>query len=62
MVKQIRKLYQCIGSPVNGKYMRWYKYLLPRRITLGKNPPIYCWLGFNFSWIDNDDSNSKYGV
>jgi hypothetical protein len=44
------KLYKLMGSPVNGKYMLWYRYLLPRRITLAKNPAIYCWLGINFMW------------
>ena len=59
----LNKLYKLIGSPVNGKYMRWYKYLLPRRITLPKNPAIYCWLGFNFSWVKEDDGlDTECGV
>ena len=58
-----KKLYEFIGSPVNGKYMRWYKYLLPRRVTLKSNPAIYCWLGFNFAWPKGDDGlDKKCGV
>jgi hypothetical protein len=24
----------------------WYRYLLPRRLTISSNPPIYRWLWF----------------
>ena len=58
----LRQLYKLIGSPVNGVYMQWYRYLLPHCITLKRNPKIYCWLGFNFSWNKDDDLNSKCGV
>ena len=59
----LRKLYKLIGSPVNGAYVRWYNYLWPRRITLKCNPAIYCWLGFNFSWLGDDDGlDSECGV
>jgi len=61
-MKMLKKLYKLIGSPVNGVYMKWYKYLLPRRTTLQKNPAIYCWLGFNFSWDKDDDLDSHCGV
>ena len=58
-----RKLYKLIGSPVNGIYMKWYKYLIPRKITMPRNPTIYCWLGFNFHWIKKDNGLDKdYGV
>ena len=51
-------IYKLIGSPVLGVYTapKWYKYIIPRRLTgkydsMGKKQPaIYCWLGFNFSW------------
>lgn len=37
------------------KYLNseWYNYLLPRRLTLKKNPPIYKWLFWVF-WFKED--------
>ena len=32
---------QFIGRP-------WWAYLVPRRITLASNPPVYRWLCWNF--------------
>ena len=57
-----RKLYKLIGSPVNGSYMKWYRYIIPRRITLKRNPAIYCWLGFNFMWEKDDGLDERCGV
>lgn len=33
---------------VIARYGKWWAYLLPRRLTLKHNPPIYRWLWFNF--------------
>lgn len=42
------------------KVNKWYKYLVPRRLTLKTNPPIYEWLWFvwgnrtqNLIWENN---------
>jgi len=46
-------LYRLCGSPVRAAYGKrvWWKYLLPRRLTLKSNPAIYRWLFWNFGWI-----------
>lgn len=56
------KLYKLVGSPVKGCYVVWYHYLIPKRLTLKRNPAIYCWLGFNFSWDNDDGLDDKCGV
>ena len=48
-------LYELIGRPVYASWNRyrrgrWYRYIIPRRLTLKSNPAIYKWLWWNFSW------------
>lgn len=31
------------------KYYKWYYYIIPKRLTLKCNPPIYKWLWFVIS-------------
>jgi len=61
----LNKLYRLLGSPVKGVYVIWYRYIIPRRLTLKKNPAIYCWLGFNFSWdkeVEKEDFEDWIGI
>ena len=44
-------LYKWIGQPVIARHGKWYKRLIPRRLTGRHNPAIYGWLCFNFSWV-----------
>lgn len=30
------------------KNSQWYNYLIPKRLTLKSNPPVYKWLWFVF--------------
>jgi len=36
----------------HNKNGQWLKYLLPKRLTLRNNPPIYKWLVFGFRFKD----------
>jgi len=38
-------------SIVIGVYGKWYNYIIPKRLTLTSNPPIYKWLWWNFGPI-----------
>ena len=42
--------YWLIGRPVIGTYGKWYKYIIPKRLTFKSDEAIYKWLWFNFSW------------
>lgn len=37
-------------SKVNHLKSEWYHYILPKRLTLKRNPAIYKWLCFVYSW------------
>ncbi len=46
----IKFLYHLIGSPVYGKYGKWYRYLKPKRLTLEIHVPVYKWLWWVLHW------------
>lgn len=43
----LRNKYWKIGIHANKKI--WYKYIIPKRLTLKQNPPIYRWTFFVWS-------------
>jgi hypothetical protein len=50
------KLYKLIGSPGRSIVIpKWYNYIIPKRITVKSNPPIYKWLWWNFAWLKNNE-------
>ena len=38
----------CGWKIVIARYGRWYRYFIPRRLTLPSHPAIYRWLFWNF--------------
>ena len=36
------------------RHSQWYYYIIPRRLTLKCNPPLYKWLWFIFDFSKED--------
>ena len=53
-MKILKLLYWLVGSPAiqtNCTLLYGGFPLLPKRLTLKSNPPVYRWLVINFGWI-----------